>query len=190
MNELIKEIFIQIGIYFLIVILSFIAINILTQGFLMKYIKVKASRGKKILINVYGLNCVYYCVGVIDENALLYKYGKHKKRIEKISLTAIYRKMGVDNIDIDDIKNAFVSRPDFKAVDGHDAVKTDSMIERALMLPRKNDNILLIITLIVVILTLLLVGFTAVNLDKNTKLLQSVADNVFLLVNNTVGVIP
>ena len=51
----------------------------------------------------------------------------------------IYRSIGVNCIEVDDIKNAVVKK-DFSTAEGYDAHKFDNLLVRALYKPAVNEN--------------------------------------------------
>lgn len=140
--------------YALLLAIFFGLIQFLSNGFFSTFIRVKASRGKLVLVCVHSILGRYYKAGSFDGHALNYKNrNKDKKRIlidPKDS--PVYRSMNVNCIDVDDETNNVLNKI-FGEVAGHDAVKTDNLIVRALTRPvigDKHAKIMLIIAIITV----------------------------------------
>jgi hypothetical protein len=138
--------------YIIVLLVGFLLIQFLSNGFFTTFLKVKASRGKKVLIKVNTISDTYYTSGFINEGFLKYK----KRRTKDFALIkipnkdCIYRAIGVNCIDIDDENNA-VLKSDLTAVSGFDAVKMDNLLVRALMKPKLKSKQDAIITLAIII---------------------------------------
>src|SRR4030042_674683 len=76
MNQVTIDVLIMMGSYVIIFFLTIIVFNFLSNGFLIKYLVVKASRGRKVLISLWIKVGVVYITGKIDEGALLLKDNK------------------------------------------------------------------------------------------------------------------
>ena len=139
-----NEIFIYIISYSGIILISFFLINFLTQGYLLNFLKVKTSRGKKLLVHVKTSRGFYTTTGVIEEDFLLYKDDVikrvDKKGFKRILITDlfIYRHYGVDNVNIDEANNICYT-PTFEGVNTYDPIKFNNLITRALLQPESND---------------------------------------------------
>lgn len=135
MNDFTLIIISQLGLLFTFVFL----INFLTSGFILKYLITKASRGKKVLVEIYGVSDVYYKTGKIDEDQLKYRTRNKKDKSLLISKTNVFRRMGVNVISVDEINNA-VLEPSFEGVAGFDAIRNDNLLVRALTAPQLMDT--------------------------------------------------
>lgn len=136
--------------------LTFI-LNFLTHGFFLKYLRVKGSRGKKILVEVETLTDRYMQVGYISEGFLIYRK-RHAKRGDNARIVvpqnSVIKKLGVYFINVDEEKNA-VCKVDYTTAEGFDAEKVEMLYKRALYKPNLQQNLFLIILIIVLILALL-----------------------------------
>lgn len=119
--------------YVVVIIMGFVVINFLTWGFLLTYLRVKGSRGKKTLLFIRGVTRDFHKVGELTEGWLVYKHNKEKKRL-KVSREAVFRTMGVNALQIDEEKNSVVN-PDFSTVTGFDATKFENLYIRCLYAP-------------------------------------------------------
>jgi len=144
---------------FLLLILPVVFIgNIWLRGFFWKFVNVKASMGKKILIRIGTVNTDHFAVAEILDGAVHFKDRKKKGHITPLTdKSVLYRAWGIGCLDYDEDKDCFFKR-DGTGVTGHDAELVDSLILRALMKPVP-QNLLLIIVLIIVILLLIMLGF-------------------------------
>lgn len=173
MATLITEILLVAGSYFMVFILTILAINWILNGLFKPYMRVRGSRGKLILVKVKNMVNDYYVTGKVDERVLYFKDKKKESRMIVLpsnGATGIYRSMGVSCIDIDDEKNAIIIYNN-ELVTGYDAVKFSDLNDRCLMKPSLVDNKILII---VVLLVLVLIGeiILGVFLYKNYQSIQ------------------
>jgi hypothetical protein len=149
--------------------------GLLIAGFLMKFIKVRASRGKLVLVKVKSSTDHYFRAGAISEKALKYK-ARGQKEKKTIPYTTdeggLYRAMTVYCIDVDEDKNSII-KTDGKEIDTYDAEKYEQLITRALYKPvlmDKNDKIILLL-IIVAILGILILFFFVKGIDDRTLLM-------------------
>jgi hypothetical protein len=112
--------------------------------------RVKGSRGSKVLVRVLTLNDDYFCVGRINEGFLVFRDRLKETRRITIAEGGIYRSYGVSNVDIDDSKNTYFNRRDWSQVNGFDAKKYDALYQRCLMRPGKNDLLIIVILIVVI----------------------------------------
>lgn len=154
MNPILLQAFLYGGV----IILTLFAVSIFLRGFFWKYYKVRTSMGRYILVKIRSLLRDHYAVGWIEEGFLCYKTKiGGKKEMIRIAIdegtNPVYRSIAINWVDVDDEKNAIV-KPDFTAVSGHDPIKFNNLLVRALMRPGLTDKTTLII-IICVIITLL-----------------------------------
>lgn len=161
---MVHPIFIQTFYYAIVMVLSITIAGMLLKGFFMKYVKVRLSFGKYILVKVRSALRDYYCVGWVEENYIVYKRKRNKTtnniRIlippgEKI----FYRSLSVTWVDVEEELNAACSI-DYTSVTGYDAEKYDDLLTRALMKPAIKSNFEKVVVAILVG-TLILCGAAA-----------------------------
>lgn len=155
MNPAVTNLLNWVLVWSLVVVGITFLLNWVTQGFFIKYLRVKGSRGKKVLVEVETLTDRYLSVGYITEGFLIYKkrHSKDKARII-VPQGAVIKKLGVFFLNVDEERNA-VMKADYTTVTGFDAEKVEMLYKRALYRPTPLDNKLLIILIIVLILALL-----------------------------------
>jgi len=148
----------------LVIGIAFFLIDFLSNGFLIIFLKAKASRGKKILINVRSKTIHYFTTGEIQGDFLVYhdresKRNKQKtpKRLAIEKNDVFYRAFGVTVCNVEEGDNNFIA-PYGSSIPGFDAIKHSNLYTRALTKPAEDDKDLLKILLIVV-LVLCLLGF-------------------------------
>ena len=122
-----------IGSYTAIIFIAFFIVGWLQAGFFMPFLKVKTSRGKKILVRIRKPTGSDFVPAVEKEGQLSFKYFKEKKLISNYK-TGIYRSFNMNCVDVDPETWAVVTTS-FEAVSTNDPNKTDSLIERALLKP-------------------------------------------------------
>ena len=136
---------------FVIMTIPILLIAWFQAGFFMKWLKVRASRGKLTLVKVRGKLMDYWEWGQIRGTFLIYGVGEHKKRMV-IDDGVVYRCLGVTVVDTDETNNA-TCKVDYTAVTGFDASKFEDLYVRALFRPilDANPNSILIILLVIVL---------------------------------------
>lgn len=166
------DLFIQVGAYMFVFLGALLTMNFLTKGYILSYLLVKISRGKKILVRIYSLTGKYYKPGIVSEKTLKYKSrDKEKRTYSNVTRECIFDEMGVKCIEVDDETGNFVKQTDFTAVPGNDPVKTDNLLVRALEKPLIQDKKELIILglLIVVLICVGVVLYMVYNLDVRIR---------------------
>jgi len=127
--------------YAMVILFGFLLMNFLSNGFLFTFLVVKASRGRKLMVKVRTPLEDYYKAGRILDNDLVFK--DREKINRRITLPkempAIYRSMNLNFVDVDEETNTIVTK-DYSIVSGHDAVKTDHLLTRALNQPVVDDK--------------------------------------------------
>jgi len=154
--------------YTIIIFLGFFILGWLQAGFLMPFLKVKTSRGKKILVKIRKSTGTDFIAAELVEGKLLFKYNKEKKEIYKFS-SGLYRAFNVNCVDIDG-ETYGVINASFEGVTSNDPTKNDYFISRALMKPiatLTKENIIIIM----LIFSLLLLIFVAYKLNFVSSLL-------------------
>lgn len=153
-----KELLYIIGSYLVVFIIPFFLVALYQGGFFGPYVRVKGSRGKLVLVKVRTMVSHYYRVGRIVEGAL--KYRDRNKNDHHITLIegCVYRMLGVSCIDVDEEKSTVYNHALAREVPGHDTVKVDQHIKRALQKPSMTNQNWTIILLIVILVALIGVG--------------------------------
>ena len=149
-----------------VILLLFISLNIMTKGFLIQYLRVKASQGRLILARIHSVTDTYYRPAKINESFL----ETTTRQKEKFSLPIadsdysnyINRELGISVIEIDEQSKKILNF-DFKGVafiEGFDAGRTQSLLMRIKNRPQpinKNTTILIV----GIGMVLIIVGFIA-----------------------------
>ena len=179
MNEALKEMMLIGASYLGIILIGFALMNFLTGGFLITFLRVKASRGKKVLVKVKSVTDSYYKIGKVSEKTLTYRARdqKENKKIPVPDGEIFYRSMSVWGCDVDEENNSFIT-PKGEIVATYDAEKYDQLITRALYKPTlmdKNEKIMLLM-IGAVILGIVITVFFVKGIDDNMiSLLEQVA---------------
>ena len=128
----------QVVSYAVILIVFFVVIEFYSKGFILKYIRVRSSRGRKVLVRVIGQVTDYLEVGEIAEGMVKFgdrsTRGRSKKIVSLPDQGGVTRLLGVHWVYIDEKKNA-VLLSDFSAVTGYDAERNNNLLMRALYRP-------------------------------------------------------
>lgn len=165
-SEVLRTVLINIAIYTTIMALAFFLLNFLTKGFVSVYLKVKGSRGKKVLVRVLGINGYYYRVGWFkhDQKFLHYKSRTKDSTGNAVNQFIVEREdlvneLGVSCVTYDETRN-LVMTPNGEIVEGHKTGHIDDIIVRAIQFAKREDKLLILI-IILIILVLFVAGYGA-----------------------------
>jgi len=162
MNQLLQDILIQVGCYALVMILPVIIISFLMRGFFWKFVSVKMSFGRLMLIKRRGQLRDYFFTGEIKDGFLMFKDKKENKNfINRIAINnedykAIYRCMQCNWIDIDE--EGKICKVDYKAVSGFDQKKYSDLYIMAEQQPEIGNIFQKIVLLGLLVIIALVVG--------------------------------
>lgn len=163
---------IQTGAYCFVFIGSLLIMNFITKGYVIPYILVKASRGKKILIRIFGLTGRYYKPGQLVGTKLKFKdRAGDKNTLTNVSAKNVYDEMGIKVIDYDEVQKRLVDQITFTDEDSNDPVKVDDLIERALQKPALQDkkDVIIIALCILILLGLAALLYMVYQVDINIR---------------------
>lgn len=135
---------------FVLILLAVFAINFVMGGFLFTFLKVKASRGKKVMVELTSPITTFYCAAMITQGMLLFKDNMGKNRRVRMAKGGVRRGMTILWCSVDDETNAVIL-PSGDYVQTHDAVKTDNLLVQALTTPKGLQGKLLNIILVAVL---------------------------------------
>lgn len=182
MNQVVEYMLIWGGL----LLFGMFLMNVIALGIPMRVLAVRASMGRKVLVQIRTMTGFYYRTGKIDGDFLLVRArGDKRSETRRIDVAnaenllqrpVLFRAFGVVNVCIDEATNAVLGI-DLNAVQPHDAIKVDHLIKRALIAPKIQDKkeLIIIVLLIVLLLILLYVAFKA---SSNTKMLAQIAYQV------------
>jgi len=173
-NPFITTILIYVGVYFA----GFLTVAIFLKSFFFKYLRVRGSFGDLVLVKVREVNRDTYVVAKVEEKRLKFKYLKILYSIDILSEQVFYRCMGVPMADFDSSSNG-LSKTDFKAIPGFDMGKQNNLLVRALTRPViasafSKENLILLLAFII----LLVCGYIAYTLTKDTEIIKNIAGTV------------
>jgi hypothetical protein len=171
---------IQIFAYFVVFVLSVLFFNFLSGGFLLKFIRAKASMGKLILVEIDGVNNVYYSLGKLSSNELRFKSVGGKRKTLLIDRGDIYRKLNVSCITVDEVTSA-VRKVDYSVAEHFDAEAYDDLLCKAIAKPKLNNSKEVII-LVAVALVILVCLYNAYSIHGLRELI-TVSSNAVGVVN-------
>lgn len=162
----VPDFLIVVGSYVGVFILATLVFNFLMAGFLSTYMRVKGSRGAKVLVQVVTISRNYYKTGYIDDGFLVYKSAtKHEKRLSiPDEVNVFYRSLNVTCISVDEERNTIIL-PNGKDVSGFDAEKYNNLYLRTLYRPsilNPQQQLMFVLTIIntlLLIATLVVVSF-------------------------------
>lgn len=160
--------------YALIIIMGYLLINFLSNGFLGTFLRVKASRGKRVLMEVHAITDVYYTSGVFVGKILKYTTRGKKEKSLTVNQGQVIRKIGVFCIITDEV-NDNVLDINFNAESGGNTEDYDHLLKRVMMAPqienmREKIIIGLLVLILVVVVISAVIGFNSAN--QVTQLLQ------------------
>jgi len=189
-------IFLEFVPYFIAMLLPILFFIWYLRGFLGPYMKVRASRGGKILVKVHTVYSHYFCSGVIVDDFLVYNR-KDKKEV-RVSIKkatepvvddktnkptsvkpVFYRMLGVGCIDTDE-KTGAIILPDYSVVSGFDPVMFENLNVRAATTPAVDGSDeakhkkLVLIGLVVLLVAIIIVGILVFGVSSGVDELKTV----------------
>lgn len=175
--------------YLIVFFLAIGIISFLLRGLFWRYMRVRGSRGRLILVRIMHSVHPYYRIGKLEEQWLVYKdVGKVQKRLT-LTKSNVYNHLGCNWVDVDPVKNAIVDYSEaFKAVSGFDADAMNSLYLRALFRPSLLDpitKIILIVVIVGAIIALVNVGLGFMMMKKVDHIIQSTNFIAGMLQNQT-----
>lgn len=153
------EFYVYVGYGIFAMVSVTMVLNFLLGGFLGPFMKVKRSRGSKILVRVHHPVQDYFRAGAIEESFLVFK--DREKKVRRIPMKAgvVSRAATVFWVEVDDEKNCLFERKGADAIQTYDAVKVDNLLTRAITAPGLVDNLVkIVLVLCIVILIAALAG--------------------------------
>jgi len=160
--------------YGVVMLITVVALGLIQKGFFWKFIKVKTSMGKLIMVKIREVNRDHYKIGSIEGGWLIYKVkGKDVKRIAiPKDRPTIYRSVGIGFVDVDSEKNA-VCTADYTTVSGFDAEKNNDLYLRSLYKPQINDNKekIMLGLIVVGIIVSLIVGYLVIQQQESINIM-------------------
>jgi len=172
MASIFGQIMLQTLYYGIVAVLSIGVCSLLLKGFFWKYVKVRSSFGKLILVKIRTPLRDFFAVGYIRDSFLIFKLDKKERRLAiDQNKKLFYRSLAVTWVDVDEEKGA-LSTVDYSAVTGFDAVKYNNLYVRALTQPQvaKNMDRLLIFGIIGLCVGLVIVIYLVYINQQNIKL--------------------
>lgn len=186
----IQLLLLQTFYYAVLMVLTILIVAILLKGFFWKYVKVRLSFGKFVLVKIRTKIRDYFAVGWVEDDFLKFKI---RKRVINLSLpdqACFYKSLSVTWIDINEKKGA-ISLTDYSAVSGFDAEKFSSLIERSLMKPSvrtSQEKILIALLVVVGIIGLATLGVCYM-IYKNQPLLISLIQQAQESIRNSATIV-
>ena len=180
MNEAFKAIIYQALGYSFAMFMGIGIIAFLQRGFLFKFIKVKASMGKLVLIRVRQVSHWDYHIGKWDEQDLIFGGKKDKKRINNITNKELYRSLGLNWVDLDGKTWSILPPTDTKGITGFDPEKQESLVTRALYKPPIEElkDTIIIVLIVVAILAGGLSAFFGFNILNEVGVLKATIESL------------
>jgi hypothetical protein len=145
--ELIQQITIGASCLLLFVI---VFINFYLKGFLFKYMGVRASNNRKILLQVHTKTGYYYVAAKLSNGTLQYKSrDKVQRSYTNIPQEAVSSLLGVRTLTMDEDQGTIFLPGQNKEAHGNDAERFDDMLLTAYMKPARNDKKIVLIIILV-----------------------------------------
>lgn len=169
-----------VGSYIVVIGLGYALFNFVTKGFLTQYLKVKVSRGKKILVKCFDVTDTFYRAGVIDTKKRLKVKDRQKEvhTLANVDSSYVGRELGTNYIEVDITKDILIKK-DFSGLMGYDSTIYDDMLNRSLMLPYHNlsdpKEIIKLIGIIISAIGVILILYLMLTTDGGASV---VANNI------------
>lgn len=172
--------------YLAVLLIAFFIINWLQRGLLFNFLRVKTSRGKKVLCKVRGKTEDYYVPAEPKDDGLILKFKNDKKisTLSKVPSDCFYRSAGVTMVDIDEVSKMAVSK-NWSAVQTSDPQINSALIKRAQMSPGEEEKLIKILLVIMIInvlgtlaLIMIIMGDVKTTLESLKEGAQVVGNNI------------
>lgn len=176
MNDVLRSILNWVGVYLGLIVVFIFLVNLYMHGFLIKYARVKASRGRLVMVEVNTIVRRYLALGHIEDNFLVYKKRNSRDKCRMVVPSgAVYQDLGINWVTVDEAKNTVIM-PDLTTVEGHDAETTESLYLRCLNKPSLLDNKtkVLLILVIIVLIAIFILGIFNFQIYKKVVALNKV----------------
>lgn len=184
MNEVMRELINYMIAYGGLITLTFVVMNFLTKGFLLTYLRVKASQGRKVLTRIHSATDVYYKVGKWEDSFFKFKNrGKEQKSIdisEPVFKKLIHYTMGVGLVEVDETGNKFIT-VDFEAVKfAVDSGRLNTTLIRIKNrpVPKSKQEQIILLLLIVIAIAVGFAIFRLISLQEAITALGKLSGNI------------
>jgi hypothetical protein len=135
-----NPVFTQTIYYGIVMLISFVFIELLMQGFPHKFLRVFASLGRLSFIKVRNTTYDGLAIGREEDGFMTFKYNKQEHRLPiPNNIRVFYRFLFCQWVDVDGEKWA-ISKCDYFPVSSNDPIKTQNFFKRVLMAPKLDDN--------------------------------------------------
>lgn len=196
-------------VYLCIFLAGFIVLNIMTNGFILQWWRVRKSRGKLVLIKIHHAVSNYWRAGSIEKGFIQFTARKRRdnpdpKRMISVSddvlKKAVHHDWNVNWIEVDDEKECvfYFDEGSYKSVSGANTEKTDALLQTALNKPSKYDGLLDPRTFQIIVLlglVLLIIGIIVLyqqfgTMEAHLKLIYDQTTPLYNHLMNTTGGVP
>ena len=168
-TDIITQTLYFIGSYIGIILFIFFSLHWITKGWLTSFIKVKASRGKKILIHIISKTDTYYKIGAFKNKAFKYTLRDGTKQtLTEIERKNVFSSLGIYNLIIDEQTGTIYDYPEGTLNPGITPEGADDLIVRAQTGPQHNDKfkIVVISLLAVSLIAIFILAFMVVDVKQ------------------------
>lgn len=180
MQEVIKQVMIYGASYLAVFLFAFIGMNVMSKGFLWKFIMVKRNKKKRILIFVQGVTGEYPKVGKVKMSEAHWKNNGRNNCSAPMNYDYVYDFGGIPAIDYDEVHNVFIKHANGTITqEGLDPVKVDIMVERAFYLGQLQGAKTLMIIMIIVIVVGAICAYNAYQLSQIKKMVVNMPNIIY-----------
>jgi hypothetical protein len=180
MGEFIRYVISYIGV----AVLIFFVINFLTKGFLLVYLRVKASQGSKVLVEINSATDEYYRVGKFEDGFFKFKNrAKEEKAIqmdEAVFKKFIVHTMGVCKVEVDEPGNTFIDK-DFQTYNfSVDSGRLNTILMRIKNrpVPKTKQEILLLVLLLLILGAVVFMFYRVIQIEELVRGIVSLTGNI------------
>ena len=192
MDSVLGMILLQAFYYSCVMMITVFILSFMLKGFFWKYIKVRMSFGKLVLVKLRSTLRDHYKIGWVEDGFLCYRTKDESgKYVIRTSIPkdrpVFYKSLAITFIDIDEETNG-ICTIDYSSITGFDAKKFSDLYTRCLMRPSINstkETIILVLLILILVSSLASIYFGY----KNTALTQQLATdipNYFLQAKGTI----
>lgn len=181
-------VFIQAFYYGILMVITIAFMGVILKGFLFKYLKVRLSFGKYVLVKIRSALRDYYQVGWVEDGFLCFKNAKRTIRLAISNDDKLfYRSLAVNWIDVDENKNA-IAKTDYSAISGYDAKKYSDLYTRALERPQVSSSQEKIIIVLCIVIALISIAAAILSYNNMVKV-EELSRNLPQMISGLKGTI-
>ncbi len=125
--------------FFLGMNLVYFLLDILSQGFITTFLRIRFSRDRLCMVKIFSASRVYYKHGKETEGIITFKNSKKEDSTINADRDTFHRSMNINWVHYDEVKNVMI-KPHGEYAESIDPIRNENMHKRALQSPEVKSN--------------------------------------------------